>query len=53
MIETASLRGKVVVGGETISASAYADDLVLFGETEESLQDSVNDLNGACMNFGI
>lgn len=53
MIKTASLRGKFILKNNAISTLAYADDLLLFGETEEDLQNSVNDLNGACMNFGM
>ncbi|XP_031638882.1 uncharacterized protein LOC116351002 [Contarinia nasturtii] len=39
--------------GNIISALAYADDLVLFGSSEQELQDSVGDLRAACTDFGM
>lgn len=53
LIKSANLRGNVALGSNIISALAYADDLVLFGSSEEELQNSVKDLQAACTDFGM
>ena len=42
-----------MIGDNIISSLAYADDLVLFGKTELDLQDSINDLDRACLEYGM
>lgn len=52
-IATANSRSKVDLGANSISAIAYAHELVLFGESADELQTSVNDSNRACEEFGM
>lgn len=53
LIKSANLRGRVTLGNNVISALAYADDLVLFSNSAEELQNSIGDLEVACTNFGM
>lgn len=53
LIKSAQLRGRVTLGGNIISALAYADDLVLVGSSEQELQNSISDLEAACTDFGM
>lgn len=53
IIKSANLRGEVVLENNSITSLAYADDLALFGSSEQELQNNISDLEAACTAFGM
>lgn len=52
LIKTANLWGGVASGDNLISALAYVDDHVLFGNSAEELQNNIGYFEIKCTNFG-
>ena len=52
-IALANHSGKVFIGGRKVSNLRYADDIVLFAESEEEMQSQVNDIHRVSLDFGL